>query len=234
MANVDPSLVANVPLFRDLSREEVKTVLGEARSARFAKHSHIFDEGAVAHSFFLLLHGHVRAIKTTPDGEQVVVRYVSPGEVFGVARAIGMNRYPATSIAAVDSVALMWPSAAWTRLASKYPSLAAATLQTVGARLQEAHARVIEMSTEEVQRRIARALLRLANQAGRTVTQGIEIDFPISRQDIAEMTGTTLHTVSRILSGWEQQGLVESGRQRVVLRDAHRLTEIAEAASDEG
>jgi CRP-like cAMP-binding protein len=89
------------------------------------------------------------------------------------------------------------------------------------------------MSTEEVARRIARALLRLANQAGRTVAQGIEIDFPISRQDIAAMTGTTLHTVSRILSGREQQGLVESGRQRV-LRDAHRLMEIAEAAFGQG
>jgi hypothetical protein len=94
----------------------------------------------------------------------------------------------------------------------------------VGARLQEAHTRVIEMSTEEVERRVARTLLRLANQAGRKVDRGIEIDFPISRQNIAEMTGTTLHTVSRILSAWEQAGIVESGRQRVTLRDAHRLT----------
>jgi CRP-like cAMP-binding protein len=88
------------------------------------------------------------------------------------------------------------------------------------------------MSTEEVERRVARALLRLANQAGRKVDRGIEIDFPISRQNIAEMKGTTLHTVSRILSAWEQAGVVESGRQRVILRDAHRLMTIAEAAPD--
>ena len=65
---------------------------------------------------------------------------------------------------------------------------------------------------------------------GRKVEQGVEIDFPISRQDIAEMTGTTLHTVSRTLSAWEQQGLVESGRQRIVLRDPHRLFTLAEQA----
>ena len=72
------------------------------------------------------------------------------------------------------------------------------------------------------------ALLRLAKQAGIKVEGGVEIDFPISRQDVAEMTGTTLHTVSRILSAWEQQGLVEGGRQRIVLRDPHKLFGLAE------
>jgi CRP-like cAMP-binding protein len=84
------------------------------------------------------------------------------------------------------------------------------------------------MSNEQVEQRVAHALLRLAKQAGRKVDAGVEIDFPISRQDVAEMTGTTLHTVSRILSAWEQQGLVEGGRQRIVLRDAHRLHSLAE------
>ena len=89
------------------------------------------------------------------------------------------------------------------------------------------------MSTQQVERRVAHALLRLAKQAGRKVEHGIEIDFPISRQDIAEMTGTTLHTVSRTLSAWEQQGLIESGRQRIVLRDPHRLFELAEETPGE-
>ena len=102
-------------------------------------------------------------------------------------------------------------------------------MQTVGSRLQETHTRVVEMSTQQVERRVAHALLRLAKQAGRKVEHGVEIDFPISRQDIAEMTGTTLHTVSRTLSAWEQPGLIESGRQRIVLRDPHRLFALAEA-----
>jgi len=232
MAAIDPSLVAGLSLFRGFATDQIKDILSIARSARFPKDGHVFDQGAEAQSFFLLLHGHVRAVKVTPAGEQVVVRYVSPGELFGVAPAIGLATYPATAIAAVDSVVLIWPASAWPELIKKYPSLASGTLQMVGARLQEAHTRVIEMSTEEVERRVARALLRLANQAGRKVDRGIEIDFPISRQNIAEMTGTTLHTVSRILSAWAQAGIVESGRQRVTLRDAHRLMMIAEAAPD--
>jgi CRP-like cAMP-binding protein len=89
------------------------------------------------------------------------------------------------------------------------------------------------MSTEQVERRIAHTLLRLVKQAGRKTAQGIEIDFPISRQDIAEMTGTTLHTVSRTLSAWETQGLVEGGRQRIVVCDPHRLFMLAEQRPDQ-
>jgi CRP/FNR family transcriptional regulator, nitrogen oxide reductase regulator len=233
MAAVDRSLVADVPLFAGLAPAELDAVLAEARSARCPKNSAVFEQGEDAHSFFLLLHGHVRATKMTPAGQQIVVRYVTPGETFGVAMAIGLAKYPATATAVDDSVVLAWPSVAWPRLVAQHPSLAASTLQTVGARLQETHTRVLEMSTEQVERRVAHALLRLAQQAGRKVEQGVEIDFPISRQDIAEMTGTTLHTVSRILSGWEQQGLVEGGRQRIVLREPHRLFALAEQAPDE-
>jgi CRP/FNR family transcriptional regulator, nitrogen oxide reductase regulator len=181
----------------------------------------------------VLLHGHVRASKTTPAGEQIVVRYIAPGETFGVAMAIGLRVYPATATAVDDSVVLAWPSLAWPRLVAKFPALATNTLQTVGSRLQETHTRVVEMSTQQVEQRIAHALLRLAKQSGRKVEHGLEIDFPISRQDIAQMTGTTLHTVSRILSGWEQRGLIEGGRQRIVLREPHKLFVLADIVPGE-
>src|SRR6188768_3318292 len=136
MATVDPSLVTQLPLFAGFSTGELGEILREARSVRFAKNSTVFEEGQDAHSFFVLLHGHVRATKTTPGGELVVVRYVGPGETFGVAMAIGLPRYPATATAVDDSIALTWPSTAWPRLVAKFPALATNTLQTVGSRLQ--------------------------------------------------------------------------------------------------
>jgi len=228
MAAVDRSLIADMPLFAGLGPTDLDALLAAARSVRHPKNTAVFTQGEDAHSFFLLLHGHVRAAKTTPSGQQIVVRYVTPGETFGVAVAIGLTHYPATATAVDGSVVLAWPSSAWPRMVEKHPSLAGNTLQTVGARLQDSHARVIEMSTEQVERRVAHALLRLVQQAGRKVEEGIAIDFPISRQDIAEMTGTTLHTVSRILSAWEERGLVEGGRQRIVVRDPHKLFALAE------
>ena len=129
----------------------------------------MFEQGEEAHSFYVLLHGHLRASKTTPAGEQVVVRYVAPGETFGVAMAIGLRVYPATATAVDDSVVLAWPSASWPRLVERFPALATNTLQTVGSRLQETHTRVVEMSTQQVEQRVAHALLRLAKQSGRKI-----------------------------------------------------------------
>ena len=228
MSAIDRSVVADIPLFAGLAPGELDEILREARSVRYSKDTAVFDQGADANAFFVLLHGHLRVEKTTPQGQQIVVRYVSPGEIFGVAQALALKTYPAAAIAAVDSVALCWPSAAWPRLTAKFPSLMANALQTVGHRLQETQARVLEMSSEQVEQRVAHVLLRLAKQAGRKTGAGIEIDFPVSRQDIAEMIGSTLHTVSRILSAWEQQDLIEGGRQRIVLRDPHKLFALAE------
>lgn len=230
MAVIDRTVVAAFPLFAGLSAGDLDEMLREARSSHHPKNTPVFEQGEEAHSFFVLVHGHVRAAKTTPDGQQIVVRYVSPGEVFGVAQAIALTHYPATATAVVDSVVLAWPSAAWSRFVARHPTLASSALRTVGSRLQDAHTRVMEMTTEEVERRVAHALLRLAKQAGRKVEKGVEIDFPITRQDVAEMTGTTLHTVSRILSAWEQQGLVAGGRQRIQLLDPHKLFGIAEGS----
>ncbi|MDE1934260.1 Crp/Fnr family transcriptional regulator [Bradyrhizobium sp.] len=228
MAAVDRTLVANLPMFAGLAPAEQDELLREARSIRYPKGTAVFDQGADADRFFLLLHGHLRVEKTTAQGQQSVVRYVSAGELFGVAQAMSLTRYPATAVAAVDSIALAWPSSSWHQMIIKYPTLASSALQTVGSRLQDTQARVMEISNEQVEQRIAHTLLRLAKQAGRKVEAGIEIDFPISRQDVAEMTGTTLHTVSRILSAWESQGLVEGGRQRIVLCDASSLRALAE------
>jgi CRP-like cAMP-binding protein len=231
---VDRSLVAHLPLFAGLGPADLDVILEGARPVRHPKNSAVFEQGEEAHSFFVLLNGHVRATKTTPAGQQIVVRYVTPGELFGVAVAIGLKAYPATATAVDDSLVLIWPSSSWPGLVARHPELATNAMMTIGERLQDSHTRVIEMSTQQVEGRIARALLRLAHQAGRKVDTGVAIDFPISRQDIAEMTGTTLHTVSRILSGWETQGLVESGRQRVVITDPHRLFVLSEEGGEKG
>ena len=117
---------------------------------------------------------------------------------------------------------------AWDGLLARHPSMAVNVMQIMGQRLQQAHSRLQELSNEEVERRVAHAVLRLAGEAGRKEAEGIRIDFPVSKKDIAELSGTTLHTVSRILSLWERAGLVTGGRQKLLVRDAHRLFLIGE------
>lgn len=232
MSRLDRSLIAGLPPFEGLNPAELDRMIGQARSQRIAKEHAVFDQEQDAHSFFLLLDGYVRVIKTTPDGEEVTVRYISPGELMGIASALGRTTYPASAIAVVDCVVLAWPSSVWSEFAAAFPSFGANTYRTVGIRLQDAHARVVEMSTEQVDQRVAHALLKLVRQSGKRTDEGFLIDFPISRQDIAEMTGTTLHTVSRLLTAWEEQGLVRSGRQKVTVVEPHRLLMLAEGRAE--
>lgn len=228
MAEIDASVVSNLPIFAGSPPEQINALMREARPVRYPRGGNaVFRQGEAPHSFWLLLEGRLQVVKVTPAGQQVVVRYVGPREFFGIAVAMGLPAYPATALPVLDCFALTWPSSSWPRLIQRCPALSAATLQTIGSRLDEAHTRVIEMSTQPVERRIAAALLRLARQAGRTVASGVEIGFPISRQDVAEMTGTTLHTVSRTLSAWEAQGIVGGGRQRIEIRAPERLMALA-------
>ena len=225
---LDRSLVSGLPAFSGMSGENVDAVLALSRSSRFPKDSEVFSQDDEARQFFLLLAGHIRVVRATPDGEQVIARYINEGELFGIAVAMGRTTYPASAIAAVDCVALVWPNSAWPDLQSKISGFGANAYQTIGARLQDTQSRVVEMATRQVEQRIASAVMRLIQQSGRKTAEGVEIDFPITRQDIAEMTGSTLHTVSRLMSAWEDEGIVKSGRQKVTVTDPHALMLVAE------
>lgn len=223
----DRSLIAGLPPFAGLSPDDLDVVLAHARTMRYPRDSVVFEQDAPTTSFFLLLDGHVRVARITQEGEQVTSRYTNAGEMFGLGVAMGQPTYPATAIAATDSVALVWPASAWPILSQRFPGFATHAYHTIGDWLQDTHAQMLQLVTAQVEQRVADALLRLARQAGRKTKEGIEIDFPITRQDIAEMTATTLHTVSRLMSAWEEKGIVASGRQKVTIVDPHGLMLIA-------
>ncbi|MFD2647664.1 Crp/Fnr family transcriptional regulator [Devosia albogilva] len=210
-------------MFAALPDEQLDVLVSGAVQRRYRPGEAVFEQGEEAKHFFVLLSGRLRVTQVTAEGQQVIVRMVNPGDLFGIAKALSRTDYPGTATAVIDSAAVAWPMSRWSQLVQDFPHFAVGAMQTMGDRLQEAHTRMRELATEEVERRVAHAVLRLGNQAGRKEPAGIRIDFPISKQDIAEMTGTTLHTVSRILSAWEAAGLVESGRQKLLLKNPHRL-----------
>lgn len=229
---VDRTVVRSLPVFERMSDADLDTFLDHASSRRVLQGEAVFRQGQPAHDFFLLLSGRLKVTQVTGDGQQVIVRVVHPGELFGFAIALQRTDYPGTATAATESVVLSWPSALWPQFVEQNGRLAASAIQTIGRQLEDAHTRIREMSTEEVERRVAHAIVRLSEQAGRKEEGGIQIAFPISRQDIAEMTGTTLHTVSRILSAWEARGLVRCGRQKVLVRDRRGLSQLAGGRHD--
>lgn len=226
---LDESLLSHLPPFSKLDKRQIGAILEQATSRRYETGISIFNEGAPAERFYMLLDGYVRAVRITPAGEQVTALHIPAGQLLGMAKAIGKDSYPATAIAAAECIALSWPMHLWDQFVADYDGFATETYKTIGDRLGEVNTRIVEMATQKVEQRVANAILRLINQTGRKVSDGIEIDFPITRQDLSELTATTLHTVSRLLSAWEKQGLVQSKRKRIMVCDPHALVVLAQA-----
>lgn len=225
---IDPAILRRFALFQGLDDEAMDRMLARATARAVARDEAVFEQGEAAETFYVLLDGRLMVSQVTVDGRQVIVRVVHPGDLFGIARALRRIDYPGTARAVVDSRVLAWPMSEWDRVVVTNPHLAVTAMQTIGQRLDEAHTRLREMSTQEVERRVAHTVLRLIDAAGRPVAEGTAIDFPLSRQNIAEMAGTTLHTVSRILSAWDDRGLVICGRQKLTICDRAGLEHIAE------
>ncbi|PWL17509.1 Crp/Fnr family transcriptional regulator [Falsochrobactrum shanghaiense] len=222
------TLVRKLPVFSGMEAAAFSQLMSQATHRIVPKNSAVFQQGEEARLFYLLIQGRLKVTQVTADGQQIIVRVVNPGDLFGFAMALGRTDYPGTPSALVDSSVLAWPMEMMSGFMARNPVLAVNTMQMIGSRLDAAHSRIREISTEEVEQRVAHAIIRLLGEAGVKEKGGIRIDFPVSRQDIAELTGTTLHTVSRIISQWQSKGWVEGGRKSLFVRDLCRLRQIAD------
>jgi CRP-like cAMP-binding protein len=222
------NLLKGVPLFSGLDGSSLERVASAAHERALEGDEYFFHEGEPASHLHVLHTGEVRIFQLTPEGNQVLLRFIHPWNVFGGVAAFGQNEYPASAQAIGDSSAWVWSGAVMRELMQELPQLALNALAHTAETIQQLQERVRELQTEKVERRVARALLRLARQRGKRTAEGVLIDLPLSRQDLAEMTGTNLYSVSRIVSAWEKQGWVMAGRERVVLRVPHKLVAFAE------
>lgn len=191
-----------------------------------------FHQGEPAEVICLLLAGRVKLVQLSLDGQQVLMRMAAAGTLIGLISATPSSTYPVSAEAVEDCQALRWSAGAFAALAQRYPRITQNAMQMMAKYLQEYQDRLREMATERVERRLARGLLRLAHQVGQKTASGIEIAMTITRQDLAEMSGTTLFTASRILSEWERRGLIEAGREKVVILRPHDLARVAEDLKD--
>ena len=232
MASADVAELARrlsqVPLFDGLQADVLERIVAVAHARKADAGQFFFHEGDAADEFLVLIGGRVKMTQLAADGHQVVLRLSGPGEAFGGIGAFGDATYPISAEAVEPSTALAWSSTTMHELLRTHSVIALNALRFVSGRLHDLQSRYRQLMTERVERRVARAVLRLVQEAGKRVASGIEIDFPVSRQDIAEMTGTTLYTVSRLLGSWEERGIVQSGRQRIVLTKPDALLAIAE------
>ena len=215
-------------MFAGLDPEAMDGVIAAGSVRRLPAGTRVFSQGDPGVSGHSLLEGRVKIVQTRADGSQSVLRFIGPGEMYGTVAALMNQAFPADAISVVDSVEMWWSIPALRQLIRRYPEIGLRSTAAAGSRLMDLQDRMGELTGERVEQRIARTLLRLMEKAGRPTAAGIEIDFPITRQDLAEMSGSTLHTVSRTLAAMDQRGVTGSSRRRIIVRDPRALSNLAE------
>lgn len=176
----------------------------------------------------LLIKGKVKLTQVTPQGQQLILEYINPGREFGLLAVLTATEYPISAQAVGDCEALAWSRQALYRLMQEFHPISLNAMNILALHIRHLQNLLQELTTQRVERRIARILLRLAQQSGYKTDEGVIIDLPLTRQDLAEMAGTTLYTVSRTLKQWEKQGLILSKRRQIVITFTHGLVSVAD------
>jgi CRP-like cAMP-binding protein len=223
-----PALLQSVSIFSELKPDELQHVAAIAIEKHFNSGEYLMRQDDPAEYLFVVSTGHIKLTQLSPAGDQILLRHVTSGGMFGGIAVIGNVGYPISAEALSDCHVLLLPGDAVRQLMSEIPHLASGIIQHLVERVQNLQQQLQELSAERVEQRVARALVRLASQVGQRTEEGILINIALSRKDLAEMTGTTLYTVSRILSGWEKRALIDAGRERVVIKKPHGIVAIAE------
>jgi CRP-like cAMP-binding protein len=214
-------------VFDGLTAAERQAWLAASERRDLQRGQALVHQGDPADTFYLVESGLLKLIQTTAAGDEVIVRLVCPSEPFGGIVALDHAAYPVTALA-VGAVRLSaWPRATLARLLASHPQVRTNIMREMADHMTDAMTRMRELTTERVEQRVARSILRLVRQCGQPTTDGLLIPYPITRQELAELSGTTLYTASRTLAGWQADGLLKADGRRTVVRDVKRLEAIA-------
>jgi CRP-like cAMP-binding protein len=213
-------------LFEGFPPAAAERVLGLGSPRVLIRGEVLFREGEPASALFLLESGRVKLTQVSPGGQEVILRYLAPGDAFAAVALFERGTFPVTAQATERTRVRAWTREVLPRLVREHPRFEANLLRIVSAHTREALTRVRELATEPMAQRLARTLLRLGEQIGRREADGALLIERITQQEVADIAGASLYTVSRTLADWEKQGIVETGRQRYRILDAGRLAGI--------
>ena len=214
-------------MFRRLSQDDRQHLAGVSRLKTYAKGERIFGEGDPSEFFSVVVSGRVKIVKMTPAGKDVILEIFGIGDPFGAVAAYEGRPFPASAIALEDTVCLLTPRVSFFALLEQHPSLVRGLLLGLTQRLVELTNRLTEMTGSRVEARFARLFLKLADGMGRTAPGGTAIPMALSRQELADLTGTTIETCIRIMSRWGKDDIVRTEKDGFLLLDKTTLEELA-------
>ncbi len=227
MAPDSPAGLARSRIFDGLSLSERQAWLEAAERRDLGRGQVLARQGEPAETFFLVESGLLKLTQSTAGGDQVIVRFVGSTEPFGGVVAIDRAAYPVSALAVGPARVRAWTSEGLARLLAAHPQVRTNIMREMADHMTAAMTRVRELTSERVEQRVARSLVRLVQQCGQQTPEGLLIPHAITRQELAELSGTTLYTASRTLAAWQAEGLLRPAGRRVIVRDLKRLEALA-------
>jgi CRP-like cAMP-binding protein len=219
-------IIGRLPFFRHLSPEAIVVISGLFEDRDVAADETIYFEGDPGDRLYLVATGKVKLLRHTSSGREVLLDILRGGEYFGNLSSLNNRSYNETAVAQTDCCILQISAGNFEKVLIRYPDVTLRVLNAVGQRLEESQDVIKQLSAYTVDQRVAASLVRLARKLGEQNQKGVLIQLPFSRQDLAAMTGTTVETVSRVMSRFAEQGLISTGRKWVAVNDLERLEQV--------
>ena len=198
------------PYFRHLSQENLERLASIAVSRSYHKGEILFSEGEVPTYLHTISSGRVKVIKRMPSGKEVILEMMGPGDPVGAVVAYEGNPYPATAVAQEPTEGLLMPRSELFAMLERHPSVVRGFLSGMARRIVELTQRIPEVAGGRVETRFALFFLKLMDKLGRPEGEQVFVPLSLSRQDLADLTGTTLETAIRVMSRWGKEGVVST------------------------
>ena len=215
------------PFFASLTPEEIASVQREINQTHYNAGDPIQFAGDPAERLSIVAMGTVKLVRPTLDGTDVLLDMVGPGQGFGSLEELGDTTYSEDVTAQTSACILHIHASTFAALMHTFPAIALATLRFVSSNLTDARNTIEQLSTYPVEQRLAATLMRLADRVGTQRDTDVLIEIPLSRQDLADMTGSKVETVSRVMSEFRRAGWIESGRKWIAIVDSDALNRVA-------
>jgi CRP/FNR family transcriptional regulator len=212
-----------ISIFSTLSASEVKELAPYLISSSVRKKEVIFSEGDPSEWFYIVTEGKVKITKLSQDGKELILEVIHPMDFFGGLAVIRGFPYPANAIAMEETKLLKISRSHLMRVLDRFPNLMYCMAQQVGDRMKESHETLKNIALERVEARIASLLLKLSDKTGKKMDEGTVIDMKLTKQDIAEMVGTTVETSIRTMSKFKKMGIVGEKEGKIVIKNLEKL-----------
>lgn len=211
------------PVFRRLAPQDLRTIAQAASVRQYEKGQTIFEQDTPSDAFYTIASGRVKIFKMLPTGKDMILEVFGKGDPLGAVAAYDGRPFPASAVALEETVCVVIPRPVFFRLLEEHPSLVRGLMLGLTIRLVELTNRLAELSGSRIEPRFARLFLKLAGEMGRTDRGGTFIPLALSRQELADMTGTTIETAIRIMSRWGKEEIVRTEKDGFVIIDRRTL-----------